>query len=71
MLERKGQQLSYPVDQPSINALRVVVTKGPGSKTKTQSVSVPTTPTNISVPAAYAGTVILEANGIQYEIPFL
>lgn len=71
MKERKVQQLALPVDDASRAALGAVTGKGPGSTTKTQSVAVSSTPTNITVPAAYVQTVVVEIDGTQYEIPSL
>lgn len=69
--QRQVQQISFPVDEASRNALGVVTRSGPGSSTKTQSVLVSGTPSSITVPAAYAGTIILLADGVPFEIPYL
>ncbi len=71
MKEKKIQQLSLPVDDASRAALGAVTGRGPGSTTKTQTVAVSSTPSNITVPAAYVKTVVVEIDGTQYEIPSL
>lgn len=67
--QRETQQLSYPVDLASKTALGVPTGVGPGSKTLTQTIN--TAGATASVPAAYAGTVIIEIEGTQYELPYL
>lgn len=71
MKERRVQQLSYPVDDASKNSIGAAVYVSPGSTLKTQSVAVSSTPTNITVPAAYVQTVVITLEGVQYEIPSL
>jgi len=71
MQSRKVRQLEGPVDDTSVALLGVPKYDANGSSTLTQSVSVPSTPTNIDVPAAYTGTLILSIEGVQYEIPYL
>lgn len=65
------QQISNPLDDPSRNLLQVPTFIAAGSATLTQSVSVPSTPTNITVPAAFSGTVLLLLDGTQREVPYL
>ena len=67
--QREAQQLSYPVDDLSKAALGVVIAKGNGTKTLTQTVD--TSGPTASVPAGYADTLILEFEGTQYEVPYL
>lgn len=72
MLARQKQQISLPLDKTSRNLLGAVAIDGAGSHGLTQSVGVATTPpSSVTVPAAYAGTVIFDAEGIAYEIPYL
>ncbi len=68
---RESQQISNPLDETSRRLLRVVSTSGQGSTTKTQTVSVPSTPTNITVPAAYVGSLIVETPDGRFEIPYI
>jgi len=69
--DRKVIQLTTPVDDISKANIGALVYVSPGSTTKTQSVAVSSTPTNINVPAAYAKTVVVSLNGVQYELPSL
>lgn len=69
--KRSVQQLSYPVDDASRNALGVATVTGRGSAALTQSVLVASTPTSINVPAAYTDTILIVSEGNQYEIPIL
>lgn len=70
--DREHQQLVAPLDDVSRAVLHAATGLGFGSKLKTQSISVATTPpSNITVPAAYSGTLILVIEGAQYEVPFL
>lgn len=73
---RENQQISYPIDDASLNTIAErldtgISPKGNGSSTLTQSVNVPSTPTNITVPKGYVDTIILEIGGIGYEIPYI
>lgn len=69
--ERKVQQIAYPLDQSSKNSLGAPALLGEAAVTLTQNKSVPSTPTTISVPAAYAGSIVLEIEGVQYVIGYL
>ena len=69
--DRKVIQLTTPVDDISKANIGALVYVSPGSTTKTQSVAVSSTPSNISVPAAYIKTVVVTINGVQYELPSL
>lgn len=69
--ERRVQQISYPIDESSRNALGAPSYVGPGSSDLTDTVNIGATPTSIQVPSAYAGTVIIRINGTSYEIPYL
>lgn len=69
--QKEEQQITYPLDVASKNALGAPYSEGAGSTTKTQSVNVTTTPTSITVPAAYVQTFILVVNGVRYEVPSL
>lgn len=68
--ERKQQQLSYPVDDASKNALGAGVVTGLGSTALTQ-VYVDSNSDTVTAPKEYAGTVVIVANGVQYEVPYL
>jgi hypothetical protein len=63
--------ISNPLDDISKINIGAAIGNGLGSKTKTQSVAVASTPTNITVPAAYTGTVLLVIGGTTYEVPYL
>lgn len=67
---REAIQLPYPVDDISRLNLRAVSTSGFGSHALTQVVSVPATPTNITVPAAFSGTFLLEGADGRFEVPY-
>jgi hypothetical protein len=68
-LERKVQQISYPLDEASRNTLGTVTTDGPGGSSLTQSI-VTSGPT-ATVPAAYVGTIIIDSEGAKYEVPYI
>lgn len=68
---RERQQISFPLDLASKNSLGVPTSVGAGSSSLTQSVAVSSTPTNIDVPAAYAGSIIISIEGVSYEIPYI
>jgi len=73
---RKVQQLSYPVDDASRNALGVVTRVGPGPTSDlTDTISITIGPGGGSdtadVPKAYAGSVLLNIDGANYEVPYL
>lgn len=68
---RERQQISFPLDDASRNSLGVPTFVGAGSSDRTDTVGVAATPTSISVPAAYVGTIIISINGTQYEIPYI
>lgn len=69
--DRKVIQLTTPVDDISKANLGALTYVSAGSTTKTQTVAVSSTPSNISVPAAYIKTVVVTINGVQYELPSL
>lgn len=71
MRAREIQQISFPLDDASRSTLRAFTRFGPGSTTPTRSQSIPSTPTSITVPVNPIGTVIIEAEGQQYEVPYL
>jgi len=71
MKDRDKTQITNPLDDVSKSNLGALIYVSPGSTTKTQSVAVSSTPSNITVPAAYAKTVVVTLNGVQYEIPSL
>lgn len=68
---RQTQQLRYPVDDASKSALGVPIGKGAGSSSTTRSQNVASTPTSFTVPVNPAGTIIIEVEGVLYEIPHL
>lgn len=65
---RELQFIPYPLDQASKDSLGVPVIEGTSSTGLTQSVSVSSTPTNISVPAALSGFLLINADGITYKV---
>lgn len=67
--DRKTIQITTPLDDVSKANLGTMTYISPGSTTKTQSVAVSSTPTNITVPAAYVKTVVVTLDGVQYEFP--
>lgn len=70
MQERKRQQISYPLDEASRNSLGAPVYRGAGAATLTQ-VAVDSNGDTVTVPAAYARSLILEVDGAQFEVPSL
>lgn len=64
---REAQQLSYPVDDASRNALKALTSTGPGTSALTQVLS----GTPGAVPKAYAKTFFVEIDGVLAEIPSL
>lgn len=71
MKQRKVQQLAYPVDDASRDALRAVLGVGVGSTTKTQTIILTGNAQSISVPAAYVRTFLINIDGAYYEVPSL
>lgn len=69
--EREKQQIKFPIDPASRVALGAPYGEGAGSTSLTQSVSVPSTPTSINVPAAYVQSVLVVIDGVRYEFPSL
>lgn len=69
--DRQEQQIVGPVDAASKASLGVITKVSDGSSAKTQTVSITLVPTSISVPAAYVGTLIMLADGGQYEVPYI
>lgn len=67
--ERKQQFVPYPIDEASKNALQAVTKLGSGTATLTQTIS--TAGATAEVPAAYEGTIVIQVNGENYEIPYL
>ena len=68
---RKEQQLAYPVDEASKNALGAGVLLGPGSTARTQNIVIGSGGGSAAVPAAYAGTLLVVFEGARYEIPYI
>jgi hypothetical protein len=68
---RSRQQLIAPVDDASKAVLGVLTGGEQGSVALTQSVSISGTPTDIDVPAAYEGSIIISIGGAQYVVPYL
>lgn len=70
--QRKQQQLSYPVDDASRNALGTPLIDGLGSISLTQVYNVSGgAGGTVTAPKAYSDTFILVSGGVQYEVPFL
>lgn len=69
--QREIQQISAPLDEASKNNLQSPTLVGAGSSSTTQNKNLSGDPQTITVPAAYAGTIVLNINGVQYEIPYL
>lgn len=66
---RQRQFIPYPVDEASRNALGAVTKVGAGSSDLTDTIS--TAGATATVPAAYAGSIIVSMNGENYELPYL
>lgn len=66
---RKEQQITAPLDDPSRNVIGAPQRIGNGSSALTQNILISGTPTTITVPSAFTGSVIFMADGTQYEIP--
>lgn len=74
MQQKKVQQIGYPLDDASKAVLpqQSVQPEGSGATPLTQSYSVSGgAGGSITGPKAYIGTLILQINGTNYEIPFL
>lgn len=70
--QRETQQLSFPVDDASRNALSVVTGNGLGSTALTQTYNVIGGGGGaITGPKAYTDTIILLVDGGQYEVPIV
>lgn len=69
---RELQAIPFPLDEASRSSLGTVRTDGTLSSGLTQSVAVATTPaSNITVPAAYAGVVLVNDGSATYKVPHL
>lgn len=68
---RKVQQITEPLDDNSRAVLRVVQLNSTGSATKTLDINLTGNVQTITVPAAYGGTVLIEAGGVTYEVPYI
>jgi hypothetical protein len=66
--ERTRQAIPYPLDDASKNSLNVVSIEGTLSTGLTQSVSVSSTPTSITVPAALVGLALIKGEGVTYKV---
>lgn len=71
MQQKRQQQISYPLDEASKTSMGVPSKFGSGSKTLTQSITIPNGGGSANVPAAYSGSIVLLIEGGQYEIPYL
>lgn len=70
--QRMVQQISFPVDDNSKSALGVVSKNGNGATTLTQAYSVVGGGGGtVTAGKAFIGSVILLAEGTQYEIPYI
>lgn len=67
--QRMNQQITSPLDQTSRNLLQVVTEVGFGSTAVTHNVSIPSTPTSITVPTNPTGTILLDTGNGVFEIP--
>lgn len=68
---RQHQQIGYPLDEASRNSLGVGTARGPGSTALTQNITIGAGGGSAAVPKAYAGTLIIEFEGVRYEVPYL
>lgn len=71
MTQRKQQQISQPLDDPSRNIIGGLQDDGNGSSSLTQSINLSGNPETINVPAAYQDTRLILIGGIRYEIPYI
>lgn len=69
--QRESQQITIPLDLASRAVIGGAQDAGAGSAALTQSVDVTSTPSSIDVPSAYAGTRIINIDGVRYEIPYI
>lgn len=69
--ERQRQFVPYPVDEASKNALQAVLKLGAGSSDLTDTISIGAGGGSADVPKAYAGSIVIQVNGENYEIPYL
>jgi hypothetical protein len=73
--ERNFQQIRYPLDEASRNTLAEEFTQvedlGDGSTPLTQTINLSGNAETITVPRAYADTVLLKVGDTTYEIPYL
>ena len=68
--QRSVQQLSYPLDDSSRNTINAPMITSPGDTALTQ-VYTDSGLDTVTAPKAYARTIIVIANGTQYELPSL
>jgi len=71
MKEKKRQQISLPLDDPSRNIIGGFQDEGAGSTTKTASINLTGDAETIIVPAPYIGTRSILIGGTRYEIPYI
>lgn len=68
---REAQQLFVPFDDTSRLISGSISSAGAGSTATTQIVNVGSTPTNITVPAAFVGSIIFNTPDGRFEIPYI
>lgn len=75
MKARQVQQLSYPVEDATLHALRerlpYLEWYATGATAQTQSLNLTGNVQVIDVPAAYTGTEVVIINGNRREIPYI
>lgn len=73
MEKRKEQQISYPLDDSSRNAISEgsATPEGVGTATLIQTLALTGNAQNIDVPSAYVGTEKVRINGTVREIPYI
>ena len=70
---KEQQQLIYPLDENSRNAIEIddFIDRGPGSATLTQSINLSGNAQTIVVPAAFTASRKVLIGGAEYEIPYI
>lgn len=68
---REIQAIPFPLDDASRNTLGIITVGGTSAAGLTQTISVGSTPSNITVPAAYTGKLTLSYEGGSVTVPIL
>lgn len=68
---REVQQINYPIDEASLNAIRAATYVGQGSGSLTRNINLTGEVQSITVPTSYAGSIQLRAGGTTHTIPTL